>query len=125
MRSALWARWATCALAISIGIPAFPAFGGDKRKSLADCTSFDQADKGDDGVQFTIHNTCTIPVDCAITWNLVCAPDSHKRRAVHANTSKLSLTVGGAESADATTSTCGDAGWTIQDVQWSCQVAKD
>ena len=50
-----------------------------RSKSLADCTSFDQTDKDDDTVELTIHNSCTIPVDCSISWRVVCAPDSKKR----------------------------------------------
>lgn len=121
MRSTKWARWATCALAISICVPAL----ADRKRSLSDCTVFDQADKGDDAVAFTIRNTCTIPVDCAITWRVVCAPTSKKRRSVHPSTAKLAINEGAAQSTDATASVCGDDGWAIEDVQWSCQPNKD
>jgi hypothetical protein len=122
MRATRWARWATCALAISICVP---ALADHPKKSLADCTAFDQADKGDDGVQFTLHNSCSIPVSCAISWKLVCAPDSHKRRAVHASAAKLSLIEGAAQTADASAASCGDASWSIGDVTWTCEPTKD
>jgi hypothetical protein len=114
--------WATCALAISFCVPAL----ADKaHKSLADCTFFDQADKGEDAVEFTIHNSCSIPVDCAISWQVVCAPDSHKRRSLHPGSSKLALTDGGTQSAAASASVCGDDGWSLQSIQWSCTPNKD
>src|SRR6185295_1663070 len=47
MRTVCWARWATCALAILICVPAL----ADHKKSIADCTSFDQVEKGDDAVE--------------------------------------------------------------------------
>jgi hypothetical protein len=122
MRTASWVRWATCALAVSICVP---ALAGGKSKSLADCTAFDQADKGDDRVEFTIHNTCSIPVDCAISWRVVCAPDSHKRRSVHPGAAKLALNEGGMSSAEASASVCGDAGWSIDAISWNCQPNKD
>jgi hypothetical protein len=119
MRTARLARWATCALAISICVPALA-----KSKSLADCTAFAQADKGDDQVEFTIHNTCSIPVDCAISWRVVCAPKG-KRRAVHPGAAKLALVEGGFQSALASAAVCGDEDWAIDAIAWNCQPTKD
>jgi len=121
MRSHSWARWATCALAISISAVAF----ADHHKSLSDCTAFDQADKGEDKVEFTIHNTCTIPVDCTVSWRVVCAPDSKKRRSSHANATKLAITDGTSQSADASAAICGDDAWAIDSVNWSCLPNKE
>ncbi len=122
MRSASWTRWATCALAISICVP---ALAGSSKKSLSDCTTFDQKEKGDAAVELTVKNSCTVPVDCSISWRVVCAPDSKKRRAVHPGSSKLALTEGAALSADASASVCGDDGWTIDQIEWSCQPNKE
>ncbi len=127
MRSSTWARWATCAIAISICVPAM-ADGGHGQKSLATCTSFDQEDKGDDKVQFTITNTCTVPIDCSVSWRVVCAPDSKKRRSVHPGSSKLAISVEAtksSQSADASAAVCGDDAWSIDQIQWSCQPNKD
>jgi hypothetical protein len=126
MRAPRWARWASCALAVSvyasIGAPAALA---DRAKSLSDCTSFDQANTGDAKVAFTIHNACTIPVDCAVSWRVVCAPDSKKRRAAHPSSAKFALTAGGGDTAEASAAVCGDDGWAIDSVQWSCAPNKD
>jgi hypothetical protein len=123
MRSTSWARWATCALAISICAPA--AVADKSKKSLADCTSFDQEDAGEDQVQFTVHNSCSIPVDCSISWRVVCAPDSKKRRATHPGAAKLALHESAAESAKASAGVCGDDAWAIDSIQWSCEPNKD
>jgi len=117
MRSTTWARWATCALAISICLP---ALAGHTKKSLADCTSFDQNDKGDDTVELKIKNSCTIPVDCSISWKVVCAPQSKKRRAVHDSSAKVSLPTGSEDVKVASAAVCGDDGWSIEGVEWSC-----
>ncbi len=121
MRPTNWARWATCALALSIAVPA----AAGKHKSLSDCTSFTQDDKGDDAVELTIKNSCTIPVECSVSWKVVCAPESAKRRAVHPGSQKLSLVEGGVQSAEASAAVCGDAGWSIEGIEWSCQPTKD
>lgn len=124
MRSPIWARWATCALAISICVPAALA-DGQSRKSLSTCTSFDQEDRGEDKVALTIHNTCTIPVDCSIRWRVVCAPSSKKRRAIHPASAKLALATSSSESAEASASICGDDAWTIDQIHWACEPNDD
>ncbi len=124
MRPTSWMRWATCALAMMIVVPAALADRSSK-KSLADCTSFDQVDKDEDTVEFTIHNSCTVPVDCAMSWRVVCAPDSKKRRSSHPGSAKLALTNAGMGSAQATAAVCGDDSWTIDSISWSCEPNKD
>jgi hypothetical protein len=122
MRATRWARRATCALAISI---CAPAFADRANRSISSCTSFHQSDAGDAKVVFTIRNTCSIPVDCSLAWRVVCAPDSKKRRAVHPNQVKLALPTGSSQSAEASAVQCGDAGWMIDSVLWSCAINKD
>ncbi|HTL34366.1 MAG TPA: hypothetical protein VL326_14665 [Kofleriaceae bacterium] len=116
------ARWAICALAVSVCVPAAVA---KNKKSLADCTSFQQNDKGDDGVEITVHNSCTVPVDCSVSWRVVCAPDSKTRRAVHDTSKKFSLTTGSEETNEATATICGDDGWTIESIKWGCEPNKN
>ena len=132
MRTVCPVRWAPCALALSIVMSAFvapafvaPAFADRPGRSLASCTSFDQVDRGEDKVAFTIHNTCTIPVDCSVSWRVVCAPESKKRRASHASSAKLAIADGSSQSAEASAAVCGDDGWMIDSVHWACQPNKD
>ena len=123
MRSTRWARWATCALAVSLSVTA--ALADHKGRSLSDCTSFDQQDKSDDSVQFTIHNGCSVPVDCAVSWKVICAPDTKKRRSSHASSAKLALTDGGTSTTEASAAICKDDSWSIEGVEWSCAPNKD
>jgi hypothetical protein len=118
-----WARWAICAIAVSICVPA--AMANKAKKSLADCTTFQQNDKGDDAVDLTIHNSCTVPVDCSVSWRLVCAPDSKTRRSVHDESKKFSLTSGSEQSNEASASICGDDGWSLESIKWGCEPNKD
>lgn len=145
MRALSRARWASCALAASLVmsiVPSFvsslapslapslaawfvtPAFA-DRGKSLARCTTFDQVDKGEAGVAFTIRSTCTIPIDCDVSWRVVCAPESKKRRAAHPSSAKLALAAGGGETTEASAAVCGDDAWTIDDVHWRCAPNND
>ena len=121
MRAVSCARWATCALAISICVP---ALADRPKRSLSACTRFDQADQGDDKVAFTIHNTCSVPVDCAVSWRVVCSPES-KRRSAHPGAASLAVVDGTSRSAEASAAVCGDASWIIDSVRWRCEVNND
>lgn len=123
MRSNRWARWATCALAISICIPALATATG--RKSLAECTTFQQTEKGEDTLELSVHNSCKVPVDCSIKWRVVCAPDAPKRRAVHAKSSKFTLNEGTGQTTQASATQCGDDSFSIDQIQWGCEPNKD
>ena len=118
-----WARWATCALAISIGVPALA--GKRAAKSLSDCTTFTQTDKSEDTVELSVHNSCKAQVDCSISWKVVCAPESSKRRAEHPGQLKFTLLEGTEQTTEASAAVCGDESWTIEAVRWGCEPAKD
>ena len=122
MRTVCWARWATCALAISIVVP---AFADRPPRSIHACTRFDQTDVADDRVAFTIRNGCAIPLDCAVSWRVVCAPDARKRRSVHPASVKLAIADGASEAAEASAAVCGDDSWRIDSVAWSCLPHKE
>ena len=117
MRHATWTRGASLALALSICLPAF----ADHHKSVAECTAFDETEKGEDALELTVHNSCSIPVDCTLAWVVVCAPKSAKRRAAHASSTKFSLDQAATQSTDASAAVCGDDSWSIEGVTWSCQ----
>lgn len=119
MRARFMARWVTCALVLATCIPALADV--THHKSVSDCASFEQVDKGDDRVELSVHNRCTMPLKCSISWRVVCAPDSHKRRSVHPGTSKLALVEGTTDSAVASASECGDDAWSIDNIEWSCK----
>jgi hypothetical protein len=93
-------------------------------KSLADCTTFDQQDKGEAAVDLTIKNSCTIPVDCTVSWRVVCAPKS-KRRSEHPGSQKLALVEGTTSSTEASATICGDDAWSIDSIEWSCLPNKE
>ncbi|MBV8759246.1 MAG: hypothetical protein JO257_18305 [Deltaproteobacteria bacterium] len=94
-------------------------------RSLADCTSFDQQDKDDVTVDLTVHNSCSIPVDCTVSWKVVCAPQSKKRRSEHPESRKLALVEGTAGSTQASAAVCADDAWSIESIEWSCTPNKE
>lgn len=124
MRTACWARGAGCALALAIAI-VVPASAEPSRRSLAACMRFEQTSRGEDAVAFTLHNGCTIPVDCSVSWRVVCAPDARKRRAAHAGSVKLAIGDGASQTAEASAALCGADAWSIDSVEWRCTPNND
>jgi hypothetical protein len=122
MRTTRWARWATCALALSICVPALAK--SKVEKSISDCTSFNQTEKSESAIDMSIHNSCSIPVDCTVTWRIVCAPDAPKRRAAHPKSAKFTLPQGMETTTEATAAECGDDSFSIDQVTWSCEPNK-
>lgn len=123
MRSTRWARWAICALAVTICVPALAK--GVTRKSVADCTMFTQTEKDETTLKLDLKNSCSMPVDCKVTWRVVCAPDAPKRKATHAKSSKLTLQSGTETTLEASAAMCGDDSFTLDSVQWGCEPNKD
>jgi hypothetical protein len=122
MRSTFWARWAACALAITVAMPLALAGG---KKSVASCTTFDQVDKDDDKIEMTIRNSCSMPVDCSLRWRVVCAPDAKSRRAAHPKSLAMTIASNTTSATEASAAICGDDSWLIDSVQWSCEPNKD
>jgi hypothetical protein len=123
MRSMFWARWATCALAITVAFPLAVSFA-DTKKSVNDCTAFDQTNKGEDAVQFTLHNTCSVGLSCTINWQVTCV-SRKKVRTVHPGSITLALVDTTVQTAEASASVCAADSWSIGQVQWSCQPNRD
>lgn len=96
------------------------------KKSLATCTTFDQLDKDEDTVLMSIASSCEIPIDCSITWKLVCAPSSKTRRVEHAKSAAFkAMTAASSQSTEASASACGADSWSIEQVVWACTPNKD
>lgn len=118
------ARWALCALALAL--VASPALADKKKKpkvkqrtSVADCTSFEQLDREDDSVDLVVANSCEVQVACSVSWSVTCSPGTKRaRRSQHGEAFTLATTQSQTNNASATS--CGNDGWAIDDVVWSC-----
>jgi hypothetical protein len=127
MRSIPGARGASLALVLALVIPADLAFADERRrKSVSECTSFSQEDRAtEDGVDFSIRNACSMPVSCALSFTVTCAPESKKRRSRKASSHAFDLAADAGITVTASAERCGDDGWSIDDISWSCNPARD
>ncbi len=124
--NSLWTRGviATVALAVlSTTAVAGPKKGRGKArtvKAIAACTSFDQIDREDDGVDLVVSNRCEIKLACSVSWSLTCRPAVGKStKSQHGEA--FALSTDAVETTSATPTACGNDGWVIDNVTWSCQ----
>ena len=90
------------------------------RTSVADCTSFDQVDREDDGMDVVVVNRCAIRVACSVSWSLTCRPATgRRRRSQHGQA--FTLVTDATETTSISPTACGNDGWEIDDVLWACQ----
>ena len=111
-------RWLCIAIALSFASPAAFAEG---KKSIADCTSFNERELDEEaGVDFTIDNKCEVKVSCGIKWTLTCAPGTKKAKKTREQVA-FEIESGMSDGTTASTEACGYHGWQISDVTWSCE----
>lgn len=91
-----------------------------KKTPVSVCAHFDQVDKEDDGVDLVVANRCDIKLACSVSWTLTCAPETAKvSRSQHA--AAFDLEVGSDQRTLASPAACGNDGWVLDDVTWSCR----
>ena len=130
MRSIRRARRAGSVLALalvclssSVGADGARPFKRDKG-SISACTAFTQRDASDDSVEFTVASSCTMPIECTITWAVICAPDTKRAKRKQAGAA-FTLETSESRVTTASAAACGDDGWAIDDVSWQCAPSKD
>jgi len=123
------ARGVSCALALLLSSLALPARADATHKkpgkSLAACATFTQKDASDTTVDFTVDNACTVAVTCTVSWSVTCAPDAPKKRSKKYEGATFTLDAAQLRTTTASADRCGDDGWAIEDVTWTCAPAKD
>jgi hypothetical protein len=90
-----------------------------KKVPVSTCAHFDQVDKDDSGVDLVVANRCEIKLACSVAWTLKCVPRTG-RGASSPNAAAFELETGADQSTLASPTECGNDGWVIDDVTWSC-----
>lgn len=96
-----------------------------RRRSLASCTQAEQRDKDELSIALTVRSTCSMPIDCKVAWNLVCAPQARKRRKVMPGQASFTVPSSSAQETELSAAACGDDSWVIKDVTWRCEPSKE
>ncbi|MEZ4360693.1 MAG: hypothetical protein R3B48_10960 [Kofleriaceae bacterium] len=95
------------------------------RQSVSRCASFDQVDKDEVSLELTVRNGCTMPLDCRVSWRLVCAPEAKKRRTITPSSVNFTVQSSAARATEISAAACGDDAWVIRDVSWRCEPNQD
>jgi hypothetical protein len=110
--------------ALAIALSAIAATAGAQPKkppatvNVGECVRYRQ-DQDDGGIGFTLRSSCSADLDCSISWNLRCDGDPAGGKRQGAQT--FFLAAGSTGAAYASADACGDKGWSISQVRWSCR----
>ena len=88
-----------------------------KKRIITSCPAFHQARVGNEGLRFELHNTCSFPVACTLTWAVHCRG---RGESPGERSGSLELAVGDSDSVVASGDACGPDGWDIDGIHWSC-----
>lgn len=116
---------ALCALVVIPSVFAPAQADTSRRRSLASCTQFEQNDKDEQSLELRVRSTCTMPIDCTLSWQVVCAPQSRKRRKVTTGSAAFTVESASEKAAEASAASCGDDSWLIKGVSWRCEPSKE
>jgi hypothetical protein len=94
-----------------------------RTEDVSSCVTFGQSDAGD-AVNFRFVSTCEAPLSCGVTWTLQCESWEGKKTAKTHDGVAFELESNASYLATASPATCGDDGWAIDDVSWSCTPPK-
>jgi hypothetical protein len=91
-----------------------------KLESVMACMKYRQQKLVEDGgLRMELRNCCHGPVKCAVSWQVRCEggkPDT--------KSADLEIAAGSTESAFGYGTECGDHGWQIVGVRWTCETAR-
>jgi hypothetical protein len=91
-----------------------------KLESVMACMKFRQQRLVEDGgLRMELRNCCHGPVKCAISWEVRCGRGGKPA----AQSADLEIAAGSTESAFGYGIECGNDGWQIAAVKWSCETA--
>jgi hypothetical protein len=94
-----------------------------RTEDVSSCVTFGQSDAGD-AVNFRFASTCEATLSCGVTWTLQCESWEGKKSAKTHDGVAFELETNATYSTSASPASCGDDGWTIDDISWSCEPAK-
>jgi len=93
-----------------------------KKRAIRRCVSYKQ-EQYDDGLSILLKNRCDFDLSCSLSWRVRCDEDESGTKRSKAEL--LTIDQGNSDSAYASASVCGDDGWRVTDVRWSCEDAAE
>jgi hypothetical protein len=116
MRPRTKAAWAGPALAIALSAAVSAA--EPKPVNVSECVRYSQK-QHDGGMDFMLKSTCAVHLECSISWVLRCDGDAADQKRHEA--SVFVLPAGQAGAAHGSADACGEKGWSISRVRWTCR----
>jgi hypothetical protein len=117
MRARTKAAWAGSALAVAL-FAVTSASAEPKQVNVSECVKYSQH-QDDGGMDFGLKSSCAADLECSISWMLRCDGDAADQKRQEARA--FMLPSGQTGSAYASADACGEKGWSITRVRWSCK----
>ena len=93
-----------------------------KQRAIRRCVQYRQ-EQYDDGLKIRLKNQCELDIECTISWSVRCDQDGPETQRSKAEV--LMIDRGMTDGAYASAAACGDDGWRISRVRWSCRDAAE
>lgn len=91
-----------------------------RHQRVSRCVKYSQTMGGDkQSVDIGLANRCRFAVSCTVEWRVSC--DSDGAGAAGEAAQSLELGKGDRQTINASAARCGDDGWEVQDIRWTCE----
>ncbi|HUH04130.1 MAG TPA: hypothetical protein VML75_19165 [Kofleriaceae bacterium] len=91
----------------------------EAKRDVSRCVSYQQKQR-DDGLDLNLDSSCEMDLRCSMSWVLSCQGKADLNEA-----SAFELMAGTAYGVTASAGACGERGWSIKRVRWSCKAPDD
>jgi hypothetical protein len=120
MRRNRLASWVTSVLSCAAFAAVIASVGdasADDSTRVSKCVKYQQTQK-ETAIEVRLTSSCSIDLACSVTWKLACEgkEPTHEAKA-------FPLLAGDVGQVTASAARCGDAGWAIRGVRWSCKAS--
>ena len=86
-----------------------------KKAAIYRCVDYSQ-DEAEEGMDLHLRNRCGMDLQCSMSWEVACQSEDASTKAG----SVFDLEDATANGAFASAASCGDDGWEIRKIRWSC-----
>ncbi len=93
-----------------------------KKRAIRRCVDYRQEQR-DDGLRIRLRNDCGFELSCTVSWRVRCDEDEPETQRRKAET--LLIDEGVTDGVYASAAACGDDGWRVSSVRWTCRDAAE
>ena len=93
------------------------------KTSVMRCVKYSQTQE-DTAMALALESSCKLDLECTMTWSLRCHSENGKTES-RKESSSFTLDAGQSQTVVASADLCGEDGWSIGNVRWTCRDAAE